>query len=119
MATSPSQRSLALLKKQGYNLVAITEHWNPFAKIRQDLFGFIDIVAIGKGETVGVQTTTYPNISARVKKIKASEHLEELLKSGWLIRVHGWKKGDNGKWIVREVEVNNNGISDSCEDKER
>ena len=30
--TSPTQRTLARLKKEDYDLVAITERWNPFAK---------------------------------------------------------------------------------------
>jgi hypothetical protein len=41
MATSPTQLSLKKLREEGYT-VAVVEHWNSFARIRQDLFGFID-----------------------------------------------------------------------------
>ena len=53
---TPTQRSLKYLREQGYT-VAIVERWNAFAKIRQDLFGFIDLLAIKPGETLAVQTT--------------------------------------------------------------
>jgi hypothetical protein len=55
--TSPTKRTLAKLRKEGY-LCAIVEKFNRFAGIRQDLFGFIDILAIREGEIIGVQTTS-------------------------------------------------------------
>ena len=50
MATSPTQLSLKKLREEGY-IVAVVEHWNSFARIRQDLFGFIDLLAL-KGKEV-------------------------------------------------------------------
>ena len=72
MAVSPTQRTLKKLRDSGdYPLVSIVERWNAFAKIRQDLFGIIDLLAIdSKGNTVGIQVTSYSNISARVKKME-------------------------------------------------
>ncbi|WP_428851320.1 hypothetical protein [Imbroritus primus] len=52
MATSPTQRTLALLRKEGYT-AEVTEHWNAFAGIRQDLFNVIDVLALGDGEILG------------------------------------------------------------------
>lgn len=104
MKTSPTQRSLKLLRAAGYQ-AAIVEHWNPFARIRQDLYGFIDIIAVGEGETVGVQTTTSSNMAARATKIRLSTSLPALLRSGWRIVVHGWVKRKNGRWEVREEEI--------------
>ena len=74
MAISPTQRTLKRLRdSEDYPLVSIVERWNAFAKIRQDLFGIIDLLAIdSKGNTVGIQVTSYSNISARVKKILGS-----------------------------------------------
>ena len=71
MAISPTQRTLKKLRDSGdYPLVAIVERWNAFAKLRQDLFGIIDLLAVdSKGNTVGIQVTSYSNISARVKKM--------------------------------------------------
>lgn len=91
------------MKERGYKC-EITEKWNPWAKVRQDLFGFIDILCLGDGEVVGVQTTSYSNMSARVKKIREHENLNFVLNSGIRILVHGWHKVGN-RWQVKEVEI--------------
>lgn len=68
-----------------------TEHWNSFAKITQDLFGFIDMVSLGRS-IVGVQVTSASNRASRRDKIIASPMaLEWLLSQGaiWLIT---WEK---------------------------
>jgi hypothetical protein len=102
---SPTQRSLKYLREQGY-IVHIAERWNAFAKIRQDAFGFVDLIAVGKGETVGVQTTSYSNISKRVAKITESEHLPVLREAGWRIVVHGWKKdAKTKKQVLKAVDL--------------
>ena len=102
--TSPTQRSKAHYEKLGY-VVAIIEHWNPFAMIRQDMFGIIDLVVIGGSQTIGVQTTSYSNVPARVNKITASPMTRLLRDCNWQLVVHGWKKGKDGKWMVREVDL--------------
>lgn len=103
MATSPTQLSLKLMKERGYKC-EITEKWNQFARIRQDLFGFIDVLCLGDGEVIGVQTTSYSNMSARVKKIREHENFAKVNAAGIRVIVHGWhKKG--ARWEVREVEV--------------
>lgn len=98
MSKSPTQRTLAELRKRGYR-AQVVERWNPFARIRQDLFGVIDVVAVGNGETVGVQATSLSNVSARVRKIADAEAVPDLRKSGWRILVWGW---DGAK--LREVD---------------
>ena len=100
---SPTQRSLALLKARGYT-VAIVEHWNPFAHIRQDLFGFGDLLAIRKGEVLLVQVTTGGNVSKRVDKITAHDNYPRVVESGIAVSVHGWRKLKAG-WLCREVEL--------------
>lgn len=105
--SSPTSRSLALLRERGYT-AAVTEHWNSFARIRQDLFGFVDVLAVGNGHTLAVQTTSYSNVSARVRKINESAALPALLAAGWQIVVHGWRIV-GGRWMVREVEIGSAG----------
>jgi hypothetical protein len=100
---TPTQRSLAKLRADGY-LVAVVEKWNPHAKIRQDLFGIIDLLAIRDGETLGVQTTSGSNVAARVAKIADCSHVGALRAAGWRLLVHGWRKGANGRWALREVD---------------
>lgn len=109
MKTSPTQRSLKELRSRGY-MVAVTERWNPFANIRQDLFGFIDLLAIRGDEVLAVQTTTAANVSARVKKLT---ELPAVLR--WVasptrrLVIHGWaKRGEKGKrklWTCNETPI--------------
>lgn len=101
---TPTQRSLKHLREQGYR-VEVVEKWIPYIKIRKDLFGFIDLIAIKENETLAVQTTSRGNISARVKKIQESEALEDVKKAGWRIVVQGWGKLKSG-WELKEVELN-------------
>ena len=100
---SPTKLSLGLLRERGYRC-AIVEHWNPFAHIRQDLFGFIDILAIRKGEVLGVQSTSDDNVSKRLHKIADAEAVGDVREAGISIHVHGWKKKD-GRWVLREVNA--------------
>lgn len=104
MASSPTQRSLAKLREEGYQ-VAVVERWNPHARIRQDLFGFADLLAVGNGETVAVQTTSASNMAARIRKIAESDQVAECRKANWRILVHGWRKDSKGKWICRVEDV--------------
>lgn len=89
--SSPTSRTLELLRDEGY-LCEVVEKWNQWSKNRQDLFNFIDILAVGNGKTIGVQATSTGNMNARVKKILALPESREWLKAGNLIMVIGWKK---------------------------
>ena len=104
---SLTPKSKTYLESQGY-LVGRTEHWNSFANIRQDLFGFIDLLAIKDtgpiGKIVAVQVTSRGNISSRVRKIKLSPHYTVLVKAGVIVVVHGWDK-DGKRWRLKEVTV--------------
>jgi hypothetical protein len=98
-----------MLRADGW-LVAVVERWNPYAKIRQDLFGFIDLIAIKGDATLAVQTTSGSNASARVKKIRETQAASVWLESpSRTIIVHGWRKvGAKGKrktWQCREESV--------------
>ena len=105
--TSPTQRSLAYLRKGGY-IVAIAEKYNYFIHTRTDLFNWIDLCAIhpGKGEIVGVQTTSTSNLSARIKKAMALDAFKVWLQCGGKAVFHGWaKRGARGKrklWTLKE-----------------
>jgi hypothetical protein len=102
--SSPTQRSLADLRKR-YPLVAVVEKWNPHARIRQDLFGIIDIVCVGPDGTCGVQSTSGSNVSARIRKMMESPALPLLRDAGWRILVQGWTKGKTGRYTLREVDI--------------
>jgi hypothetical protein len=104
MANSPTQLSLKKLREEGYT-VAVVEHWNAFARIRQDLFGFIDLLALKDKEVLAVQTTTTSNMSARVKKIADHENVGVVRDAGWTIHVHGWHQDDKKKWHCKTKDV--------------
>lgn len=107
---SPTQRSLKLLRSRGY-LVAIVEHWNPWSKTRQDLFGFIDLLAIKCDYVLAVQTTSGSNASARLAKIQESPNAMLWLSEHRGIVIHAWsKKGPRGNrklWECREIPIEN------------
>ena len=93
----------------------VTEHWNSFAKIRKDLMGFCDVLALGQmpnGEfaAIAVQTTSATNMAARVTKIRNEPKSEMWLKAGNKIEVHGWKQSQKDKkklWhcTVKEISL--------------
>jgi hypothetical protein len=106
MKTSPTQRSLKKLRSDGYS-VGITEHWNSYVGIRQDLYSFVDMIAIKAGcPIVAVQTTTTGNMSKRIEKIRGIKEAETWLLAGGTIQVHGWaKRGARGKRKLWELKV--------------
>lgn len=105
MTTSPTTLSLKALRDAGY-VAAVVEHFNPHKRIRQDLFGFIDIIAIRPGETLAVQTTSRSNMAARVRKIADHANVAAVREAGWRIEVHGWaQKKPRARWECRTVDV--------------
>jgi hypothetical protein len=97
-----TNRSVLKLRDDGY-CAQVVERWNAFTKTRHDLFGCIDIIAIGQGKTLAVQTTSKTNMNARIKKIENNEYLNEMIRANWCILVHGWYKEKN-RWRCKEFE---------------
>jgi hypothetical protein len=107
---SPTQRSLALFREQGA-MVAVVERWNSFAKIRQDLFGFCDILAVVPGElgVTAIQACVVGDQSKRLAKIqspKVREKARRWLEAQNKLVILGWgKKGKRGEpkvWTATE-----------------
>lgn len=90
---SPTARTLKYLKDKGLPC-QVVEHFNHWAKVRNDLFGFIDILALDleNKQCVGIQVTTASNKSNRIKKILASPLLHAVKGCGIKVEVHAWKK---------------------------
>ena len=113
---SPTARSLAYLRKQGFHAYVV-ERWIPRARVRKDVAGFMDILAWRSVDqtVLAVQSTTGAHVANRVEKIAYGlapadqaafldwKHL------GNLAVVHGWSlQGPRGKrklWTLREVWV--------------
>jgi len=106
--TSPTQRSLSHLKACGYT-AQVVERFNIYAKVRVDLFNFIDIVAIKENQIVGVQTTSTGNMGARIKKILLIPEAKLWIQAGGLVVVHGWalrgKAGKRKLWELKEKNI--------------
>lgn len=100
---SPTQRSLAYLREQGYR-VAIVEHWNPHARIRQDLWGWCDLLAIRKNEVLAVQVTA-SGVAARIKKIQESDTIAMVRDAGIRVEIHGWRKNSKGRYVLRIEDI--------------
>jgi hypothetical protein len=116
MKKSPTQCTLDLLRKD-CDAVQVVEHWQSFfgrkggpkkriTGVRKDLFGIIDVLALRGEETIAVQSTSWANVSARVKKISNSENIAAVRKAGWKILVHGWRKNEQtNRYECKTVDV--------------
>jgi hypothetical protein len=120
--TSPTERTLRLLRKQGWT-AQIVERWNPYggARVwrdgkltpvgnRVDLFGVIDVLAVRSfvhgpaSGVLGVQCTTRDNQAARLGKALATPALRVWLAAGGRFEIWGWAKvgaaGTRKLWAV-------------------
>lgn len=88
----PTTLSTRYLESSGW-LVGCVERVIPRTNIKQDLFGFADLVACKPGvQPTLVQVTSNDHVADRRKKILASHKAMVALMSGFRIVVHGWEK---------------------------
>lgn len=69
---SPTARTLALVRKLGYRAQPV-EKWNPHRRIRQDLFGFGDVLAIRAGRIWLIQACMTDDRGRRLTKLTTPE----------------------------------------------
>lgn len=103
MAMSPTARTLEYMRNQGAS-PWVVEKWNPFAHIRQDLYGFIDVVALRPGEQglLGIQATTDSHGAERVTKIQGIDVARLWLSCKNPIWVMTWaQRGGKRKWTPK------------------
>jgi len=113
---SYTSKTLQYLKNQGV-LVGVVERWNQYVGvhgIRQDLFGFIDIIAAYPGRGIVAVQCTGPNgHSQHKKKIldECTDNAIEWLKSGGEIELWSWRKlltkrgGKQRRWQPRIEQI--------------
>ena len=58
----PTERTLKLCRSNGW-IAHVVERWNQFAKVRQDLFGFIDVISADGQQIIGIQADLISNIA--------------------------------------------------------
>ncbi len=107
---SPTTRTLKELRKAGY-VCGITERYNSFIKIRQDLFNFIDLIALSEKEIIGVQCCAGSGHAAHKTKILGNTTPPIWLKAGGKIQIWSWSKikvkygGKAIRWTPRIEEI--------------
>lgn len=112
---SPTQRTLQSLRDQG-RLCGITQTWNPHAGIRQDLFGWIDIIALDPAESaiVAIQSTDGAHYAEHLKSLldgKVTEKVIEWLCCGGHVEVWGSRKllvkrsGKAQHWVAQVRKI--------------
>ena len=122
MASKPTQRSLAYLRKEGW-MVCVVEKFLPargtmkFPR-RIDAFGFGDLLACRSGmfhrdgvihptaQIALVQTTDASSFSKHKDKLVTLSEFHNWKAAGGIVVLHGWgKRGARGKkktWTLRE-----------------
>ena len=101
MAVSLLPKAREHYERLGYYVEKV-EHWNSFGRVRQDLFGFADLIGLHPTERpILVQATSKANMRARERKILSSP-LYLLASKSFDIRVSGWYKLGN-RWTHTET----------------
>jgi hypothetical protein len=101
----PTQRTLEHMRELGY-VCAIVEKWNPHARIRQDMFGFIDVLCVKGEDIVGVQACSGAGGDSAERVRKITEHANwPLICEAIRVVVQSWRKNAAGRWVLREVEL--------------
>lgn len=91
---SPTQRTLNLLRTSGYR-AAVVEKWNAHAKLRQDLFGFADIIAVTRNpnrqpQRLLINATGITGVAGHVQKIRETAAARDCIAAGFSVEVWGW-----------------------------
>lgn len=100
-AVNLNPKTIKYCTDQGW-LADVVERSNQF--IKRDLFGFLDILAIGDDKPIGIQLTSKSNMSSRKKKILSHKNWDMVSKHMYVC-IHGWYKEKN-KWKVEILWLN-------------
>ncbi|MEM8668762.1 MAG: hypothetical protein AAGG48_14675 [Planctomycetota bacterium] len=94
--SKPRSQSMQYMRKHGY-VTGETETFNAYTEKRHDLFGFIDFIAMGNGEIVGVQCCAKSSLASHRRKIgqECFQAAKTWLSSGGRIEIHAWDRRDN------------------------
>jgi hypothetical protein len=93
------------LRDEGW-FVESVDHWDSFTRRTKDLFHCIDVLAVGQGGTLAVQVTSRGNMSARRKKVLASDAWPFMVAAGWIVELWGYDQpgGPRTAWrLKREI----------------
>lgn len=104
---SPTQRCLAELRAMGATAEVVEKRLPiPGKFVTQDLFGFLDIVALLGPNIIGIQCTSWANHAARKTKILAEPRAKKWLAAGGLIELWSYRKSrTSGHWECRKEAI--------------
>lgn len=110
---SYTQRTLRENRQRG-RIAGIVEKWNRYAGphgLREDLWGFIDIIALDANCIVAIQSTGPSRHAEHKRKILANDVAPEWLKAGGKIELWSWRKlvvkrgGKARRWYPRVESI--------------
>lgn len=107
---SPTARTLARLRRLGFVAEPVERFIAGVGEggrgIRRDWGHFADVLACHprKQKILLVQSTTLPNLGARLAKARGRPELAIWLQAGGRFEVQGWTQR-NGQWVVKVVAV--------------
>lgn len=93
---------LKTLRDEGWHATSV-DYWDSFTRRTKDLFGCIDVLAVGPQGTLAVQVTSRGNMSSRRKKVLASEAYKPMKDAGWTIELWGYDQ-PKGKGTLYRVK---------------
>ena len=102
-AVNHNQRVLKALRDDGC-FAQVVERYDTFTRRRHDLFGIIDILAVGNGCTYAIQVTSRSNMSSRREKIMQAPELPAMLAAKWVVELRGYDKPGN-RWRLKSERM--------------
>lgn len=108
--SSPTVLTLARLRRDGFTADPVERFIAGAGEngqgIRRDWGHFGDVLAChpGRGEIVLIQTTTLPNLPARVAKTQGQPAARAWLAAGGKIVLQGWTRRATG-WSVKIIQL--------------
>ncbi len=97
------ERSLNWFRKQKILVEKVERYVHiPSRKfgVRKDLFGIVDLVALSGQHLIGVQVTSYANLSNHKKKCREAPAMLPWLRTGSLFLLQAWRK-PKYRWQLR------------------
>lgn len=114
MSISPTQRTIRELRNQGMKC-AIVEKWNAHVKIRQDMFGIIDVIALDPERgVIGVQCCAGSGFASHYRKLtedRVQDTIDWLETPGTSLELWAWRKvklkrgGKAERWQPRVKKI--------------
>ena len=102
-AVNHNQRVLKTLRDDGY-MATVVERYDFYTRRRHDLFGLIDILAVGHGHTLAIQVTSRSNMASRRNKMRDSAELAQMLAAGWRVELWGYDKPAH-RWRLKTEQL--------------